>query len=254
MKSTVLITGATAGIGEAAAILLAQNGYRLIISGRRAERLDNLEKELMEKYNAEVLSLPLDVRNCNKVEKAIRELPECWKRIDILINNAGLAAGLDLMHEGSISDWDCMVDTNIKGLLYVYRTIAPQMVERKSGHIVNIGSVAGREVYEKGNVYCASKHFVNGITKGMRIDMLKYNIKVTNIEPGIADTEFAHVRFKGDEQRADQVYEGWTPLHAEDIAEAILFAISRPAHVNINDMLIMATDQANVNHINKKTN
>ena len=253
MQSTVLITGATAGIGEATAVILAQNGYRLIISGRREEKLDVLEKKLRSQYNVDVLSLPLDVRNRKDVEDAIKGLPENWNRIDILINNAGLAAGLDFMHEGSLDDWDCMVDTNIKGLLYVYRAVAPQMVERKSGHVVNIGSIAGREVYEKGNVYCATKHFVKGITKGMRIDMLKHNIKVTNIEPGIADTEFAHVRFKGDKQRADKVYEGWTPLHAWDIAEAILFAITRPAHVNINDMLIMATDQANVNHINKKT-
>ncbi|MBN1185825.1 MAG: SDR family oxidoreductase [Bacteroidales bacterium] len=253
MKKTVFITGATAGIGEAAAILLAKNGYRLILSGRRSQRLQQLESDLKSKFKAEVFSLTFDVRNREEVAEAIDSLPKEWKVIDILINNAGLAAGLDLMHEGSLDDWDIMVDTNIKGLLYMTRAIAPQMVERKSGHIVNIGSIAGREVYEKGNVYCASKHFVNGITKGMRIDMLKYNIKVTNIEPGIAETEFANVRFKGDKKRADQVYVGWTPLYAEDIAEAILFAITRPPHVNINDMLIMATDQANVNHINKRT-
>jgi len=252
MRKIALITGATAGIGMATAEILAKNGYNLIITGRRKELLEGLKNELGVKYKSDVLTLHFDVRDRKQVEEAIDSLPNLWKNIDVLVNNAGLAAGLAPIHEGSTDDWDQMIDTNVKGLLYITRKIAPLMIERGSGHIVNISSIAAKETYENGNVYCATKHAVDALTKGMRIDLAKHNVKVTSISPGMVETEFSMVRFKGDKERADKVYEGLTPLIADDIADAIWFAVSRPAHVNINDMLIMPTAQANITTVVRK--
>lgn len=244
MKKIAVITGATSGIGKATALKLAQNNYNLIITGRRKELLENLKKELGVKYKCDVLSLNFDIREKAKVDEAIDNLPEAWKKIDVLINNAGLAAGLSPVQNGDVEDWEQMIDTNIKGLLYITRKVSPLMIEHGFGHIINLSSIAGKEVYENGNVYCATKHAVDALTKAMRIDLVKHNIKVTSISPGMVDTEFSLVRFKGDMMKANKVYEGLTPLFAEDIAEAILFVVTRPPHVNINDMLIMPTAQA----------
>ena len=244
MNGIALITGATAGIGRATALLLARNEYNVIITGRRSELLDKLELEIRSKTSAEVLSLCFDVRDRKAVELAAKSIPENWLSIDILVNNAGLAAGFSSIHEGDIDDWEQMIDTNIKGLLYITRAISPGMVDRKTGHIINIGSIAGKEVYEKGNVYCSTKFAVDALSRGMRTDLVDYGIKVTAIHPGAVETEFSIVRFKGDKQKADKVYTGMTPLYDNDIAEAVLFAVSRPPHVNINDMLIMPTAQA----------
>jgi len=249
---TVLITGATAGIGKATAIKMAEMGYSLIITGRRKNRLAELEKNLVNNYKIECISLCFDIRNQKEVEDHIKNLPGKWKPVDILINNAGLAAGFDFFNKCETDDWETMIDTNIKGLLYITKAIVPGMIEKKEGHIINIGSIAGKEVYEKGNVYCATKHAVDSLTKGMRIDLLKHNIKVTSICPGAVETEFSIVRFKGDQEKAKKVYEGFTPLYADDIADAIIFAITRPPHVNINDMLIMATSQANAYYLNRE--
>ena len=238
------ITGATAGIGKATAELLAQNAYNLIITGRRTDRLSELKKNL-EQFGIQVLALNFDVRNNSEVENAVNSLPENWKKIDVLVNNAGLAVGLNHIQDGILDDWERMIDTNIKGLLYVTRKVSPLMIEQNQGHIVNICSIAGKEVYENGNVYCATKHAVDALSKAMRIDMLKHNIKVTNICPGAAETEFSLVRFKNDEQRAKQPYIGIEPLTGEDIARTILFVVSQPRHVCIGDLLIMPTAQAN---------
>jgi len=248
---TALITGATAGIGKATAELLAQNAYNLIITGRRADRLAELKKSLEEKNGIEVLALNFDVRNNSEVENAVNSLPENWKKIDVLINNAGLAVGLNHIQDGILEDWERMIDTNIKGLLYVTRAVSPLMIEQNQGHIVNICSIAGKEVYENGNVYCATKHAVDALSRAMRIDMLKHNIKVTNICPGAAETEFSLVRFKNDGQRAKQPYVGIEPLTGEDIARTILFVLSQPKHVCINDLLIMPTAQANGTNFNR---
>jgi NADP-dependent 3-hydroxy acid dehydrogenase YdfG len=251
-KKIALVTGATSGIGKAVAEILAQSDYNLIITGRRRELLDKMKEELGVKFKCDVLTLNFDVRNRERTETLIDELPEKWKKIAVLVNNAGLAAGLHPIHEGIADDWEQMIDTNVKGLLYITRKVAPLMVANCSGHIINITSIAAKEAYENGNVYCATKHAVDALTKGMRIDLLKYNIKVTSIAPGMVDTEFSTVRFKGDKARADKVYEGLIPLSAEDVAEAILFVLSRPAHVNINDMLIMPTAQANATVTHRK--
>jgi 3-hydroxy acid dehydrogenase / malonic semialdehyde reductase len=247
------LPGATSGIGKATSISLAKLGYGLIITGRRKNRLFELETKLQNEFGNEVISLNFDVRNYNEVKTSIMQLPEKWKSIDVLINNAGLAAGLSPLQDGELDDWERMIDTNIKGLLYVTKEVAPLMIGRNKGHIINIGSIAGKEVYEKGNVYCATKYAVEALTKGMRIDFLNYNIKVTSICPGAAETEFSEVRFKGDKEKAKAVYEGYTPLNAEDIAEAIVFTITRPPHVNINDMLIMPTAQASSGYLNRET-
>lgn len=239
------ITGATAGFGKATAELFASHGWNIIITGRRKTRLEVLERRLKEKYNVDVLTLSFDVRNPDEVKKTIDSLPEKWKAIDLLVNNAGLAAGLNPIHEGLISDWEEMIDTNIKGLLYMTRAIAPIMVKNGKGHIVNIGSIAGKEVYANGNVYCATKHAVDALTKATRIDLVQYGIKVTQIAPGMAETEFSIVRFKGDDEKAKNVYKGLQPLTANDIAETIWWIVNRPAHVNINDIVIMPTAQAN---------
>lgn len=247
-----MVTGATSGIGKATAKLLANNGFDVILTGRRNEKLAETEALIKSACNSEVLSLCFDIRKNEEVVKAFDSLPEKWKKIDLLVNNAGLAAGLNRIDEGDLTDWEQMIDTNIKGLLYITRIVSPGMVKRKSGHIINIGSIAGKEVYENGNVYCGTKHAVDALTKGMRIDLAEYNIKVTAINPGAVETEFSIVRFRGDKAKADKVYEGFTPLYEEDIAEAVIFAATRPPHVNINDLLIMPTAQANVNKIVKK--
>lgn len=252
MNKIALITGATSGIGEATALLLAQNNFDLIITGRRKERLGKLERKIKEISASDVLSLQFDVRDRSQVKNAIANLKSKWSKIDILINNAGLASGLSKIHDGDIDDWDLMIDTNIKGLLYISREVSKGMVKQESGHIINIASIAGKEVYKNGNVYCATKHAVDALSKAMRIDLLEHNIKVTNVAPGMVDTEFSTVRFKGDKKKADMVYEGFTPLYAIDIAECILFAVSRPAHVCINDLLIMPTAQASAIQIKRE--
>jgi len=244
MKKIALVTGATSGIGKATAIKLAQKNYNLIITGRRKELLDDLKKELGIKHKCDVLSINFDIRDKAAVDEMVDNLPEAWRKIDVLVNNAGLAAGLSPIQSGDMEDWEQMIDTNIKGLLYITRKIAPLMIENGFGHIINISSIAGKEVYENGNVYCATKHAVDALTKGMRIDLVKHNIKVTSISPGMVDTEFSLVRFKGDQVKANKVYEGLTPLFADDVADAIIFVVTRPAHVNINDMLIMPAAQA----------
>lgn len=244
MRKIALVTGATSGIGRAAALILAENNYDVIITGRRSELLRDTTQVIREATAADVLELVFDVRDNAQVMQYLGNLEGKWNQVDVLINNAGLASGLSPIHEGDIADWEKMIDTNIKGLLYVTRAISPGMVKRGSGHIVNIGSIAGKEVYEKGNIYCATKHAVDALNKGMRTDLVDHNIKVTAINPGAVETEFSVVRFHGNKEKADQVYAGFTPLYAQDIAEAILFAVTRPNHVNINDMLIMPTAQA----------
>lgn len=250
MSRLALITGATSGIGRATALLLAEKGINLIITGRREDRLLSLKKELEMKH-IQVLTLCFDVRDKPSVKEMLGNLPAAWSKIDVLVNNAGLAAGLGTVQNGNMDDWERMIDTNVKGLLYVTRAVASGMVERNSGHIINIGSIAGKEVYPNGNVYCATKHTVDALTKGMRIDMLPHNIKVTQICPGAVETEFSLIRFHGDKARADKVYEGYENLVAEDIADCIWFVISRPPHVNINDMVVMPTAQASATIFHK---
>jgi len=244
MKKTAIVTGATAGIGRATAQLLAVNDFNLIITGRRRESLEALEREIRATTPADVLSLNFDIRDEEAVKTSCAKLAGKWENVDVLVNNAGLAVGLNHIHEGVVDDWERMIDTNIKGLLYMTRQITPGMVARGSGHVINIGSIAGKEAYEKGNVYNATKFAVDGLTMGMRIDLTGQGIKVTAINPGAVETEFSLVRFKGDQEKANSVYQGFEPLLANDIAEAILFAVTRPPHVNIDDMLIMASSQA----------
>jgi len=248
MNKTIMITGATAGFGKATAIKFAKNGYNIIVTGRRKAILDNMEKELRTYGKIKVLALNFDVTKKNEVESAIGNLPEEWKTIDVLVNNAGLAVGLDHIQTGNTDDWDRMIDTNVKGLLYVTRAVAPLMVARKKGHIFNLGSIAGKEIYENGNVYCASKFAVEALSKSMRIDMLKNNIKVTLIAPGMAETEFSLVRFKGDEQKAKNVYKGIDALTAEDIADVIFYCATLPDHVCINEVVITPIQQAGVHN------
>jgi 3-hydroxy acid dehydrogenase/malonic semialdehyde reductase len=251
MNKLALITGATSGIGMATAKLLAFNHFNLIITGRRNERLIEQKQALEKEYNIKVLALNFDIRNRKEVVNAIENLKGEWREIDVLVNNAGLASGLNQLQDGDIEDWDKMIDTNIKGLLYISKEVAPIMIQRQKGHIVNISSIAGREVYDKGNVYCATKHAVEALTKGMRIDLVKHNIKVTAIAPGMVETEFSIVRFHGNTEAAKKVYEGFDPLLAEDIADAILYVVTRPPHVCINDMLIMPTNQASATIVNR---
>lgn len=252
MRPIAIITGASAGFGRATAIALARNSYDVVITGRRSEKLEKVEEEIRSKSDADVLSLTFDIRDKKAVEDACSKLTGKWEAIDVLVNNAGLAAGLSHIHEGDVDDWEQMIDTNIKGLLYITRLITPGMVQREKGHIINIGSIAGKEAYEYGNVYNASKFAVDGLTQAMRIDLVDYGVKVTAINPGAAETEFSLVRFKGNQEQADKVYEGFTPLYAEDIAEAVLFAVSRPPHVNIDDMIIMPAAQARSRKIIRK--
>jgi len=247
---TILITGATSGIGLAAAKKLANEKNQLIICGRRQGKLDEISEELSKSTN--VLSLCFDVSNKNEVNRLLNDLPEQFSSVDVLINNAGNAHGLDTIQDGSLDDWDNMIDSNIKGLLYVSRVIIPKMIEQQSGHIINIGSLAGREVYEKGNIYCATKHAVNAISKAMRIDLNKTGIKVSEINPGLVETDFSNVRFKGDSNRAEKVYQGYKALQADDIADIIEFVINRPSHVNIADILVLPQAQATSSIIDKK--
>ena len=252
MAKIALITGATAGIGEATAELFAREGYNLILTGRRTDRLDKLAGHLNKKYNVEVAVSSFDVRNRDEVVENLEGLPAKWKKVNVLINNAGLSQGLDPIDKGDMDDWDRMIDTNVKGLLYVTKIVSNWMITNGHGHIVNLGSIAGVDVYANGNVYCASKHAVDALNKAMRIDLLPHGIKVTVIHPGAVETEFSVVRFKGDEKRAKKVYEGFDALSADDVAETIWFAVSRPAHVNINELVVMPTAQANGNTIFRK--
>lgn len=242
---TALITGATSGFGRAIALRLAALGYQIIITGRRNERLQNLRNALVDEFSIDVHTLCFDVRNNNDCTIAIQSLPESFKSIDLLINNAGLAAGALPFQESDLNDYDQMIDTNVKGLLYMTKLIVPGMIEKQSGHIINISSIAGIEVYPNGSVYCASKHAVNAITKGLRIDLVKYGIKVSSVSPGMAETEFSLVRYHGDEEKAKAVYAGLTPLNAEDIADTVEFIVTRPVHVSINDIQINPSQQAN---------
>lgn len=252
MNKIALITGATSGIGKAIALKLAKESYDIIITGRRKERLEELKAELTKAYNIRVLTLNFDIRIYNEVEKSFSNLPKEWQDIDVLVNNAGLAVGLNPIHQGVIDDWERMIDTNIKGLLYMTRLVSPGMADRKNGHIINICSIAGKDVYANGNVYCATKHAVDALSKGIRIDLLPYGIKVTQICPGAVETEFSLVRFKGDDNRAKEVYKGFTPLYANDIAEAVYYAVSQPKHIDIQDVLIMPTAQADGSTFHKE--
>ncbi len=247
----VLITGSTAGIGRATAKRFASEGSALILTGRREERNQELADQLIRDYGVKIYHQQLDVRYREQVQAFIDELPEEWRQIDVLVNNAGLAAGLSPVHEGDVDNWEQMIDTNVKGLLYLTRAVSPLMVNRKQGHIINIGSVAGTEVYPNGNVYSATKHAVHALTKAMRLDMLDYGIKVTTVAPGLVETEFSKVRFNWDEERAEQVYEGYQPLTGEDVADAIYFAASRPAHVNINELILTPLDQGDSTTVRK---
>lgn len=252
MAKIALITGATAGIGEACAHTFAREGYNLVLTGRRMQRLERLAQELNDKYNIEVAISCFDVRSRSQVTENLEGLPAEWKQVDVLVNNAGLSQGLDPIDKGDIDDWETMIDTNIKGLLYVSRVVSNWMIENGFGHIINLGSIAGKEVYPNGNVYCATKHAVDALNKGMRLDLLNHGIKVTAVHPGAVETEFSEVRFKGDKARAKKVYEGFEPLVAADVAETIWFVASRPAHVNINDIVIMPTAQAAATSIFRK--
>lgn len=249
-QRNVLITGATSGIGEATARILAKNQYNLILCGRRREKLEKLQADLSSR--TKVTTLSFDVRDHEAVKTALGSLTGEWKRIDVLINNAGNAHGLDPVHKGSLEDWDAMMDINVKGLLYVSREVLPDMTRQKSGHIINIGSIAGKEVYPNGNVYCASKFAVDALTKGMRIDLNPFGIKVTSIHPGMVETEFSLVRFKGDEEKAASVYKGVTPLTGPDIAEVILYVLSTPDHVMIADMVVFPKAQASATVVNRE--
>ena len=249
MNKTALVTGATSGIGRATAQILAKNNYKIILCGRREDRLTALEKELSE--YTEIHTLSFDVRDKKAVFESINSLPEAFSTIDILINNAGNAHGLDPIQTGDLDDWDAMIDINVKGLLYVSKAIIPQMMERKSGHIINIGSIAGKEVYPNGNVYCASKHAVDALNQSMRMDLNPYGIRVGAIHPGMVETEFSEVRFKGDTERASTVYKDIKALQAEDIADIIFFVVSRPSHVNIGDLVVFPTAQASATIVNR---
>jgi 3-hydroxy acid dehydrogenase / malonic semialdehyde reductase len=248
-RKIALITGATSGIGKATAFSLAQLGFKIIATGRRKDRLEELKNELPAQ--TDLLTLCFDVRDKETVSEILSSLPAEWKNIEILINNAGNAHGLDPIQNGSIEDWDAMIDINVKGLLYVSRAVIPGMISRNSGTIINIGSIAGKQVYPNGNVYCGSKHAVDAITNGMRLDLNPHGIKVMGVHPGMVDTEFSLVRFKGDQDRSQKVYEGWEPLRAEDIAEIIAFAVTRPAHVVMADIVILPTAQASATVVRK---
>ena len=252
MAKIALITGATSGIGEATAELFAREGYNLVLTGRREDRLEKLAARLNKKFNNEIAVSQFDVRNRTEVVDNLEGLPAKWKKVNVLVNNAGLSQGLDPIDKGSYDDWDTMIDTNVKGLLYVSKVVANWMISNGHGHIINIGSIAGKEVYPNGNVYCASKHAVDALSQGMRIDLLSHGIKVTAVHPGAVETEFSVVRFKGDEARAKKVYDGFQPLVAKDIAETIWFIVSRPAHVNVNDIVVMPTAQATGTMIYRK--
>ena len=251
MNKIICITGATSGFGEASAHKFSANGYDIIATGRRKSKLDQLKKTTEEKFGNKVLAVSMDVQNKSVVFEAFSNLPDEWKKIDVLLNNAGLALGRDSFDQGSLDDWDTMIDTNVKGLLYVSKAVLPFMIPNKKGHIINIGSIAGKQVYQKGNVYCASKHAVQAISQGMRIDLLPHHIKVTAIHPGAADTEFSLVRLNQNSDEAEKVYQGYEPLHAEDIADAVFYTASLPAHVCINELEITCLAQANAFYLLK---
>jgi 3-hydroxy acid dehydrogenase / malonic semialdehyde reductase len=251
MAKIVLITGATAGFGKACAEKFSANGYHVIITGRRQERLDELQQQLQEQYSIRALPLSFDVRDKEAVFSALGSLPAGWQDIDVLVNNAGLALGRDYFDEADLDDWETMLDTNVKGLLYVSRAVLPLMKASGKGHIINIGSTAGKEVYEKGNVYCASKYAVNAISQSMRIDLLRHGIKVTTVNPGAAETEFSLVRFKGDAELAASVYKGFRPLSGQDVAEVVFYCASLPPHMCINDLVVTSTAQANSFYFNR---
>jgi 3-hydroxy acid dehydrogenase/malonic semialdehyde reductase len=263
MQKIVFITGATAGFGEACAYQFAAHGYDLILNGRRTDRLQTLADALEKKYNVAVLQLPFDVQQEKEVLESINNIPDNWKAIDVLINNAGLALGRDYFEEGDLDDWNTMIDTNVKGFLYVGKVVSQLMAARNAstlrqaqgcaGHIINMGSVAGKQLYEKGNVYCATKYAVDAISQGMRIDLMRHNIKVTSINPGAAETEFSLVRFKGDEPTAKKIYDGLKPLSAEDVAEVIYYCTTLPPHVCINDLSITCLQQANAIYFNRQS-
>ena len=251
-NKTIFITGATAGFGKAIAYKFAEHGWNIIATGRRNDRLKQLDDDLSKQFGVKTLSLCFDVRKRNDVKEAINSIPHDWKKIDVLVNNAGLASGLALIQDGDVDDWEVMIDTNVKGLLYVSREIMPMMIANKSGHIINLGSIAGKEAYLKGNIYCATKFAVDAISKSMRIDMLQHGIKVTQISPGAAETEFSITRFHGDAERARKSYEGYMPLNAEDIADLVFFATTRPPHVVLNDIVVTPLAQANTSYIFKQ--
>ncbi|NER78768.1 MAG: SDR family oxidoreductase [Leptolyngbya sp. SIO1D8] len=248
----ILITGASSGIGTSCARFFAQAGARLILVARRQEKLQSLAEELQHTYQAQTHLLALDVQDADAVKTAITELPAEWQAIDVLINNAGLSRGLEKQYESSLQDWEEMIDTNIKGLLYMSRAIVPGMVTRGRGHVVNIGSIAARQTYPGGSVYCATKAAVKALSEGLKIDLLGTPVRVTNIEPGLVETEFSNVRFRGDGDRAKAVYQGMTPLTPDDIADTILFSVTRPSHVNISEIFVMATDQSSVSLVNRR--
>jgi NADP-dependent 3-hydroxy acid dehydrogenase YdfG len=252
VKKIICITGASSGFGEACAHSFSSNNYNLIITGRREDRLLALKKVLEKKFGNEVYVLSFDIRNRSAVDRAFAVIPDQWKKIDILLNNAGLALGRDNFDEASLDDWETMIDTNLKGLLYVSKAVIPFMISHKSGHIINIGSTAGKQVYQKGNVYCATKHAVQAISEGMRIDLLPHRIKVTVIHPGAAETEFSLVRLKQDASEAKKVYEGYEPLHAEDIANIVYYTATLPAHVCINELEVTCLAQANAYYLFKE--
>ncbi|TRX27926.1 SDR family NAD(P)-dependent oxidoreductase [Flavobacterium franklandianum] len=252
MSKTALVTGATSGIGRATARILAKNNYKIILCGRREDRLKELDKELSE--FTEIHTLCFDVRDKIAVFESINSLSSAFSKIDVLINNAGNAHGLSPIQDGNLDDWDAMIDINVKGLLYVSKAIIPQMIEQKSGHIINIGSIAGKEVYPNGNVYCASKYAVDALNKSMRMDLNPYGIRVGAIHPGMVETEFSEVRFKGDKDKANNTYKGLKPLIAEDIADIIHFVVSRPYHVNIADLIVLPTAQASATIVNRSLN
>jgi len=251
MNKITLITGATSGIGKSCAYIFAKHKHDLIIIGRREERLEDISQDLISKYDINVLQLCVDIRNRDDVINAIESMPNVWKKIDVLINNAGLAVGLSTIQDAEIDDWERMIDTNVKGLLYISRAVIPLMIRNKRGHVINIGSIAGKEVYPNGNIYCATKHAVDALTKGMRIDLVEENIKVTQIAPGAIETEFSIVRFKGDKSKADSIYDGYQPLSPDDVANVTYYSTTLPSHVNINDMVIMPTAQASSMVFNK---
>jgi 3-hydroxy acid dehydrogenase/malonic semialdehyde reductase len=248
----VFITGASSGIGRSCARTFAREGARLILAARRRSRLEELAVEIQSSSGAEVHFLELDVRDQPAVEKAVDALPSEWAAIEVLVNNAGLSRGLDKLHEGKLDDWEEMIDANIKGLLYVSRAVIPGMVKRGRGHVINIGSIAGHEVYPGGNVYCATKFAVNALSRGLRLDLSGTGVRVTSVDPGMVETEFSLVRFRGDKERAEKVYQGFTPLSPDDIADAVVYCATRPPHVNISEMIVMPTDQASTLVIHKK--
>ncbi len=249
--SVVCITGASSGIGASCAAAFAAAGASLCIFARRKERLDALAARLTAQFGTRVYTAALDVRDRAQVERVFSSLPDEWRQIDILLNNAGLASGFHKLHEGVVEDWEEMIDTNVKGLLYVSRTVIPWMVKRGSGHVINIGSIAGHQVYPNGNVYCATKHAVKALSEGMKMDLLGTGVKVSSVDPGLVETEFSLVRFHGDRQRADQTYHHMKPLTPDDIAEVVLFCATRPAHVEIADIVVMPAAQASVNHVHR---